>query len=117
MLKGLPTLRSKFAEVPVSKQHHSPQPSPDLARRRFMRRLWGATAMLSGGAAVGATWLLTRPETADNLKGRAERSKIPIYGFKVVKEYPHDRDAFTQGLLFHDGFLYESTGKEGQSTV
>lgn len=36
---------------------------------------------------------------------------------RVVATHPHDRDAFTQGLLFHDGLLYESTGIRGQSTV
>ena len=32
---------------------------------------------------------------------------------EVVASYPHDRGAFTQGLLYHDGVLYESTGLEG----
>ncbi|WP_164100286.1 glutaminyl-peptide cyclotransferase, partial [Serratia marcescens] len=41
----------------------------------------------------------------------------PVQGFKVVKAYPHDPDAFTQGLFFHEGFLYESTGLRGRSTV
>lgn len=35
----------------------------------------------------------------------------------VVAQYAHDTDAFTQGLLFHEGFLYESTGIWGQSTL
>lgn len=34
---------------------------------------------------------------------------------RVVAEYPHDPRAFTQGLLVHDGFLYESTGRYGES--
>ncbi len=42
---------------------------------------------------------------------------IPVYGYRVVNTYPHDRAAFTQGLVFHDGLLYESTGLEGQSTL
>ncbi len=37
--------------------------------------------------------------------------------FEVVHAYPHDPDAFTQGLLWHDGFLYESTGLKGQSSL
>ena len=36
---------------------------------------------------------------------------------RVVATYPHDADAFTQGLLWHDGTLYESTGQYGESTV
>ena len=36
---------------------------------------------------------------------------------EVLASYPHDRRAFTQGLLYHDGVLYESTGLEGESTL
>jgi glutaminyl-peptide cyclotransferase len=38
-------------------------------------------------------------------------------GFRVVAEYPHDPSAFTQGLLIHDGVLYESTGQYGRSEL
>ncbi|RZJ13479.1 MAG: glutaminyl-peptide cyclotransferase [Rubrivivax sp.] len=41
----------------------------------------------------------------------------PVYGYKVVKSYPHDSDAFTQGLFFHDGFLFEGTGLRGRSSI
>jgi glutaminyl-peptide cyclotransferase len=36
---------------------------------------------------------------------------------KVVKSYPHDAGAFTQGLVWHEGHLYESTGLEGDSSI
>ena len=39
------------------------------------------------------------------------------FGYRVVQSFPHDPDAFTQGLLFHDGRLFESTGGYRQSTV
>lgn len=42
---------------------------------------------------------------------------IPLHTCRVVRAYPHDPDAFTQGLLWHDGGLYESTGLVGRSTV
>src|SRR5688572_23731748 len=41
----------------------------------------------------------------------------PVYGYEVVNVYPHDREAFTQGLLFRDGVLYESTGQHGRSSL
>jgi len=41
----------------------------------------------------------------------------PEYGFRVVKTYPHDRNAFTQGLEYRDGFLYEGTGMVGRSAL
>lgn len=42
---------------------------------------------------------------------------VPRCGYTVVRSFPHDRAAFTQGLIFRDGALYESTGREGQSTI
>ncbi len=42
---------------------------------------------------------------------------VPRYRFQVVQVYPHDRQAFTQGLEFRDGFLYEGTGLKGRSTL
>lgn len=42
---------------------------------------------------------------------------IPIYGCRIVKAYPHDPLAFTQGLLWRDGWLYESTGLVGRSAI
>ena len=41
----------------------------------------------------------------------------PVQGYKVVKSYPHDPEAFTQGLFFHDGYLYEGTGLRGRSSI
>ena len=41
----------------------------------------------------------------------------PTHGYVVVRVYPHDRNAFTQGLTYVDGFLYESTGVQGRSTL
>ena len=39
------------------------------------------------------------------------------YTYKVVNTFPHDREAFTQGLVFDDGVLYEGTGFYGRSTL
>ena len=38
-------------------------------------------------------------------------------GYKVIHTYPHDPDAFTQGLVYVDGHLYESTGRNGKSSI
>src|SRR5215469_17958862 len=45
------------------------------------------------------------------------RPKTPEYTFKVVHVFPHDPAAFTQGLVYHDGFFYESTGLNGRSQL
>lgn len=59
----------------------------------------GAIVVVAGSAPAGQT------------------GKAPMWRYDVVRAYPHDSDAFTQGLLFRDGFLYESTGRNGQSSL
>jgi glutaminyl-peptide cyclotransferase len=52
-----------------------------------------------------------------NGEGLAVEGGPPVYGYRIVKAYPHDPEAYTQGLIYRDGFLYESTGRNGQSTL
>ena len=47
----------------------------------------------------------------------AANAALPVEAAQVVRTYPHSTDAFTEGLLFRDGFLYESTGREGRSFI
>jgi glutamine cyclotransferase len=42
---------------------------------------------------------------------------VAEFGYRVVRTYPHDARAYTQGLLFRDGVLYESTGLNGRSSL
>src|SRR5262249_20888746 len=41
---------------------------------------------------------------------------LPVYGYDVIKTYPHDSKAFTEGLFYYEGFLYESTGSPSTPT-
>jgi len=41
----------------------------------------------------------------------------PVATVNVIRSFPHDTAAYTQGLVWHDGFLYESTGREGHSSL
>ncbi|WP_306286379.1 glutaminyl-peptide cyclotransferase [Sphingomonas sp. Ant20] len=69
-----------------------------------------AVAVLAQGA--------TAPQPATRtLAAPAPAPAVPILSVSIVARYPHDATAFTEGLLWHDGALYESTGKEGQSDV
>ena len=43
--------------------------------------------------------------------------RVATYGYEIVNTYPHDSGAFTQGLVYHQGQLYESTGLNGQSSL
>ena len=46
-----------------------------------------------------------------------EQGAPALYGYRVVKTYPHDSRAYTQGLVYRDGVLFESTGLNGRSTL
>jgi glutaminyl-peptide cyclotransferase len=45
------------------------------------------------------------------------RAAVPLYSYEVVHTYPHDPTAFTEGLFYLNGFLYESTGLEQHSSI
>lgn len=57
------------------------------------------------------------PGTGGTSSTNAAAEQYPTYTYEVVKVYPHDRGAFTQGLLYLNGILYESTGLNGMSTL
>jgi len=42
---------------------------------------------------------------------------VPEYTYKIVNVYPHDPQAYTQGLVYKDGYLYEGTGLNGRSSL
>ena len=70
-------------------------------------------------AALGVATALQALSLAQSAGGpRANATaRTPLYGYTIVNTYPHDPQAFTQGLIFRDGVLYESTGLNGQSSV
>jgi glutamine cyclotransferase len=51
------------------------------------------------------------------LESPGAASAVPVYGYRIVNVYPHDPEAFTQGLVFQDGIFYEGTGLWGESTL
>ncbi len=59
--------------------------------------LWASACVAAGPAAV--------------------RAATPTYGVDIVHTYPHDPTAFTEGLFYLNGYLYESTGLEQHSTI
>ncbi len=72
------------------------------------------TLMLCFACSDGAN---NAPVNTTKPANSAKSPPLPVSGYEVVKSYPHDGQAFTQGLFFHNGFLYESTGEEGKSSI
>jgi glutaminyl-peptide cyclotransferase len=60
---------------------------------------------------------LAAPLLAASLAAAASAAPAPTRRAEVVRSYPHDPSAFTEGLLYRDGTLYESTGMEGRSEI
>ena len=86
------------------------------------------TVLVAGGVAtIAATLLLVfvdwnGPSSSTAASGASPQATAPAaaptrYTFSVVNVYPHDPEAFTQGLIYRDGFLYESTGLNGRSSL
>lgn len=59
-----------------------------------------------------------RPATAEPPAAVREAQAVgSVVGYEIVGEYPHDADAYTQGLIYLGGFFYESTGRTGRSAL
>jgi glutamine cyclotransferase len=50
-------------------------------------------------------------------QSKRPESEVTTYAYSVVNVFPHDSNAFTEGLIYADGFFYESTGLNGQSSL
>ena len=73
---------------------------------------WGTFAWAAGLAIAGIAGF-----SVWTMWANAQDNPAADYGYELVKTYPHDAEAFTQGLVFSDGVLYEGTGHEGMSSL
>jgi glutamine cyclotransferase len=60
---------------------------------------------------------VSKPQTVSLFVSLLSDITPVTYRYKVVKSYPHDRHAYTQGLVYDEGFFYEGTGQLGQSAL
>jgi glutamine cyclotransferase len=65
------------------------------------------TVLIIATSAAIVVFALNSPRTAEP----------QVYSYTIINTYPHDRNAFTEGLLIDDGVLYESTGLYGNSSL
>ena len=81
-------------------------------------RMKKAGALFAAGLVAACALLASpAPAVAAASAPAAANAAIPVYGYKVVHVYPHDLNAFTEGLFYLNGYLYESTGLDGHSSV
>jgi glutamine cyclotransferase len=97
-----------------------------VVRMNRMRWTWSVPrerlAIVMIAAACLAGWITTngrnaQPSALSTATASGNPQGVPILVAEVVESYPHDPHAFTQGLEYYDGYLYESTGRSGQSTL
>jgi glutamine cyclotransferase len=80
----------------------------DSRRRRGPLARWTLLIVLGACAVFG--WALAT-------RANKRAPSPPVYGYEIVNTYPHDPEAFSQGLVFEEGGLYESTGRYGRSSL
>jgi glutamine cyclotransferase len=86
-------------------------------RRHFNQQLLGVAAAVGVGVAGYGGWWYFNHVSPEAAGASAKEKGIPTYGFELVKTYPHDKTAFSQGIVFDEGQFYESTGEYGSSTI
>ena len=96
-----------------------------MKKRSFI----GICIFLFASGVISFVWMesilpigCTRPGFASSFETGLNRAPIDASGtalhtIRIVNVYPHDPDAFTQGLVFHRGYIYEGTGIAGQSSI
>ncbi len=98
--------RTSFPSEPTSNK--TPQrPAENRDWRQVMAErwhLWLTFVVIAVGSTILYSWGMGA-------------STVPEWGYEVVAIHPHDPKAFTQGLHYYQGHLYESTGLEGQSSI
>jgi glutamine cyclotransferase len=60
---------------------------------------------------------VTSRQEASQADGTKSPAGVPTFTYEVIKTYPHDPEAYTQGLVFHQDVLFESTGLNGRSSI
>jgi glutamine cyclotransferase len=102
-----PSTRQRVSSRRATARAATPQPPASDPNIPAARRLLLPTAL---GAVILTilVWMLWPSQSAQT---------APTISHKVVNSYPHDPDAYCQGLIFHDGFLYEGTGGNGRSSL
>jgi glutamine cyclotransferase len=78
----------------------------------------GTDSSISPTSSTSSSYLVSQNQNASRRAGPETLAEKPqVYGYEIKNIYPHDRAAFTQGLIFKDDLLWESTGEYGTSSL
>ncbi|MDE0880806.1 MAG: glutaminyl-peptide cyclotransferase [Sphingomonas bacterium] len=95
-----------------------------MSKVGMMTRIFRLTTAASVALLLPGAAPLPQPAVAPSAQAApatapavAAAARPPLIGLRIIARYPHDPAAFTEGLIWHDGGLYESVGLEGRSEV
>jgi glutaminyl-peptide cyclotransferase len=95
-------------------QHKKPAFRVKRRKRSPAILMWICLAAVVGGLAI---WFLVSGGAGNPAADTVQEAGARRFDYEVVRSYPHDPAAFLQGLLWHEGGFYESTGLYGRSTL
>ena len=96
------------------RKHDRRRPEDQRVTRRGRRWTFPVLALV---ALVGSGWVLRSAGSPQGVEGQATSTVVRSLRVDVLREFPHDTTAYTQGLLWWRGELYESTGQYASSTL
>jgi glutamine cyclotransferase len=102
--------RSKSPAKAAASRSYDPPSYEPRPLRSGARLPWGAISLALATVAVVLAWWVWQPSYAHSVV--PEKLRV-----EVIQRYPHDVAAWTQGLLWHDGHVYEGTGQKGRSSL
>jgi glutaminyl-peptide cyclotransferase len=79
--------------------------------------LLGMLVFMAEGCGKSETGSPKKSEQQAQSQEQPKPVKPVMTKLEVIREFSHDPEAYTQGLFYQDGFLYESTGHKGQSSL
>ncbi len=116
-MRQLPRLESEQKSGAIFGQLFFSAALNSTDRRCFFGGLCLGLALALASVFTGVAFATQGQDTTGAETKRATASGTPVFGYRVINRFPHDPTAFTQGLVYAGGVLYESTGLLGQSTL
>ena len=111
----------------MARAHRRQTEAMKRAEHRSTRVMWGGMlvgGMIAVGVFLAPNFRKPAEETVAPVEIRPSDPQVPAPAVeiealrvRVLRRYPHDANAFTQGLIWHHDVLYESTGQYGQSSL
>jgi glutamine cyclotransferase len=88
-----------------------------MSRSRFHIGLYGKLLIFILLLSIGCSWDISEPIKSKFVSPHITLQEVPTYTYQVVNTFPHDPEAFTQGLVIENGIMYEGTGLYGDSSI